>query len=127
MKYLFPLFLFLGSVSLFAQNVKISGTVKDSIGTPLELANVIATKKADGAMESYGISNSAGRYQFSIPSGEEYTFVASFLGLAPATRDITIPEDGEDINLDFVLMPAANQLDDVELVYEMPVVVRGDT
>ncbi|WP_416448544.1 carboxypeptidase regulatory-like domain-containing protein [Leeuwenhoekiella sp. A2] len=127
MKYPIVIFLLLGSVSLFAQNVKISGTVKDSIGTPLELANVIATKKADGAMESYAISNSDGRYQFSVPSGEEYTFVASFLGLAPETKDVNIPEGGDNINLDFVLMPAANQLDDVELVYEMPVVVRGDT
>ncbi len=126
MKY-FTLLLLFSGIALSAQNIKISGTVKDSIGNPLELANVIATNKVDGSMESYAISNTSGNYQFNISAGQEYTLVASFLGLAATTKDIAIPEDSEDLKVDFVLMPAENQLDDVELVYEMPVVVRGDT
>ena len=54
-----------------AQNIKITGTVKDSIGTALELANVIATK-SDGSMETYSISNTEGRYQMNLPFGESY-------------------------------------------------------
>ncbi|RXG18470.1 outer membrane beta-barrel protein [Leeuwenhoekiella aestuarii] len=126
MKYIIPLFLVF-SLAAKAQSVRISGTVKDSIGTPLELANIIATLADTGEMESYAISNSDGRYQFNLPSGASYSLVASFLGLAPTTKEISIAKDAEYLNLDFVLMPAANQLDDVEIVYEMPVVVRGDT
>lgn len=126
MKYFLALFL-LVSLTAKAQNVRISGTVKDSIGTPLELANIIATHTDTGEMESYAISNTQGRYQFNLPSGAAYSLVASFLGLAPTTKDIKIEKGAEDITLDFVMMPAADQLDDVEIIYEMPVVVRGDT
>ena len=126
MKYIYILLTVL-SLTAQAQNVRVSGTVKDSIGTPLELANIIATRADTGEMETYAISNSEGRYQFTLPSGATYSLVASFLGLAPTTKDIKLEKNAADLNLDFVLMPAANQLDDVEIVYEMPVVVRGDT
>ncbi|HEA30107.1 MAG TPA: TonB-dependent receptor [Leeuwenhoekiella sp.] len=126
MKYLSILLLFI-SGSLSAQSVNLSGTVKDSIGRPLELANIIATVKSTGAMENYAITNTEGRYQFNLPAGETYTLAGSFLGLAPSIQELVIPADADDMKLDFVLLPAENQLDDVELVYEMPVVVRGDT
>ncbi|MEE3148476.1 MAG: carboxypeptidase-like regulatory domain-containing protein, partial [Bacteroidota bacterium] len=126
MKNLFVLFL-LFSLATTAQSIKVSGVVKDSIGTPLELANVIATRTDTGEMESYAISNTQGRYQFNLPTGAKYSLVASFLGLAPTTQELDIAPGADDISLDFVLLPAENQLDDVEIVYEMPVVVRGDT
>jgi len=126
MKYFIALFLLI-TLSTTAQSVRISGTVKDDAGTPLELANVIATHSDTGEMESYAISNTAGKFQFNLPSGYNYSLVASFLGLAPTTRELNIGKDADDITLDFVLLPAENQLDDVEIVYEMPVVVRGDT
>ena len=126
MKYFFALFLLI-TLSTTAQSVRISGTVKDDAGTPLELANVIATHSDTGEMESYAISNTDGKFQFNLPSGYNYSLVASFLGLAPTTRELNIEKDADDITLDFVLLPAENQLDDVEIVYEMPVVVRGDT
>jgi len=37
--------LFAMPLSLFAQSIELRGTVKDSIGNPLELANIIATNK----------------------------------------------------------------------------------
>ncbi|WP_405330100.1 carboxypeptidase regulatory-like domain-containing protein [Leeuwenhoekiella sp. LLG6367-2.1] len=126
MKYFIALFLLI-TLSTTAQSVRISGTVKDDAGTPLELANVIATHSDTGEMESYAISNTAGKFQFNLPSGYNYSLVASFLRLAPTTRELNIEKDADDITLDFVLLPAENQLDDVEIVYEMPVVVRGDT
>ena len=126
MKYL-SILLFFFTCSLFAQSAKISGTVTDSIGAPLELANIIATVKSTGAMESYAITNTAGRYQFNLPEGETYTLAASFLGFKPTLKELNIPQDSGDITLDFSLLPAADQLGDVQITYEMPVVVRGDT
>lgn len=113
--------------TLSAQTLKITGVVKDSLQTPLELVNVIAIKTSDGAMESYGISNTDGRYQLNLPSGESYTLTASFLGLQPTQKVIDLTNESQDQTVDFILQPLADQLDDVELVYEMPVVVRGDT
>ena len=55
------------SISLTAQNIKVRGVIKDSIGNPLELANVIAIVKETGAVESYGITNYQGRYKLDLP------------------------------------------------------------
>lgn len=126
MKSLFIILIFLAG-SLSAQSVKLSGTVKDSIGAPLELANVVAITKNTGTIESYAITNTEGRYQLNLSAGETYTLTASFLGLATSIQGLNIPVDTEDINLNFILLPTENQLDDVEITYEMPVVVRGDT
>ena len=116
----FPLF-------LSAQSIKVKGTIKDSIGNPLEFANVIASIKATGKTESYGITNYQGRYQLDLPKGNTYVLRASFLGYESKEQTVNISEDAENIDLDFILNPQENQLDDVEIVYEMPVTVRGDT
>ena len=41
--------------------VKLEGTVKDSLGNGLELANVIAINKSNNALDSYAITNSKGK------------------------------------------------------------------
>jgi hypothetical protein len=119
--------LLLFSGSLLAQSVKISGTVKDSLGNPLELANIIANNTADGSLENYAITNPKGEFNFNVSAGAEYKLVASFLGLKPSEKTIQIPEDSEDIQLDFSLFSNENELEGVELVYEMPVTIKGDT
>jgi hypothetical protein len=115
------------SLSLSAQSIKVKGTIKDSIGTPLEFANVIASIKSSGETESYGITNHEGRYQLDLPKGNTYILRASFLGYQNKEQTVNVPADAENMNIDFVLKPKADQLDDVEIVYEMPVTVKGDT
>ena len=126
-KNTFLALLFVLPLSLFAQNIKLSGTVKDSIGNPLELANIIATVKSSGAIESYGITDARGRYKLSLPKGDIYELKVSYLGLKTLVDEIAVPEDGGDITRDFVLISDPNQLEDVELVYEIPVTIKGDT
>jgi len=65
----------------FAQSITLSGVVKDSIGTPLELANIIATNKAEGTLESYGITDAKGRYRLDLTTGITYDLQVSYLGL----------------------------------------------
>ncbi|MEZ4858367.1 MAG: TonB-dependent receptor [Flavobacteriaceae bacterium] len=110
-----------------AQSIKLRGFIKDSIGEPLELANVIATVKASGAIESYAITNHEGRFQLDLPVKNTYVLRASFLGFETQEKELTISEESNDLNLNFNLNPQANQLDGVEIVYEMPVTVKGDT
>ncbi|KXN98606.1 TonB-dependent receptor [Aequorivita aquimaris] len=127
MKKIFWLFILLFSFSLSAQSIKVKGTIKDSVGNTLEFANVIASIKATGATESYGITNYQGRYQLDLPKGNIYILRASFLGYETKEQTVNVPADAENIDLDFILNPQENQLDDVEIVYEMPVTVKGDT
>lgn len=127
MKNLLLALLFLSVLSVTAQQITVSGVIKDSIGAPLELANVIATVEATGAIEAYAISNYEGRYQLQLPVNKKYVLVASFLGYQGAEKILEVSEGAKDLQQDFVLYSLADELDGVELVYEMPVTVKGDT
>lgn len=114
-------------LAIFAQSITLSGVVKDSIGTPLELSNIIATNKAEGTLESYAITDASGRYRLSLTTGVTYDIKVSYLGLKSINEEMIVPEEDQDIIKDFVLKEDPNQLDNVELVYEMPVTIKGDT
>ncbi|PQB05046.1 TonB-dependent receptor [Aureitalea marina] len=113
--------------TLSAQSIRVQGVITDSIGAPLELANVIATVKESGDIESYGITNSDGKYQLDLGKGNTYVLKASFLGYETLEEEVTVPADGENITKNFTLKSQASSLDAVEIVYEMPVTVEGDT
>lgn len=112
---------------LNAQNVKITGTVKDSLGNGLEMVNIIATKKLDGSMESYAISNYEGRFSIVLPDGNSYLLTASYLGMKAKVVEVDLTGEAAIEPLKIILREDEQLLDGVELVYEMPVVVRGDT
>ncbi|HKK12842.1 MAG TPA: carboxypeptidase regulatory-like domain-containing protein, partial [Flavobacteriaceae bacterium] len=107
----------------FAQ-IKVEGVVKDSIGNSLELANVIAINQETKVLESYGITNDKGYYRLSLAKNSTYTIQVSYIGKKTATETITTKED--DIEKNFSL-ESDTSLDAVELTYEMPVTVHGDT
>lgn len=127
MKYFLWAIAFLFCLHATAQTIKVRGTIKDSIGDPLELANVIASIQETGDIESYAITNYEGRYQFDLPVGNTYTLKASFLGYETSELTLEVPEGASDMTRDFVLQSKADELDGVEIVYEMPVTVKGDT
>ncbi|QIE60247.1 TonB-dependent receptor [Rasiella rasia] len=115
------------TLSVTAQSIKVRGVIKDTLSQPLEFANVVATVTSNGTIESYGITNEKGMYQLDLPKGESYTLKASFLGFETQEKSVTVGEDDDDRTLDFILKSLAAELDGVEIVYEMPVTVKGDT
>jgi len=124
MKNLLVIALFCVTLTNFAQ-IQIQGVVKDSIGNPLELANVIAMNKATNALEAYAITNEQGKYKLAVSKNQEYKIQVSYLGMKTFEEEISIGE--ENLSRDFSLAPDSNSLEAVEMTYEMPVVVRGDT
>ncbi len=110
-----------------AQTAKLTGVVKDSIGNPLEMASIIAKVKESGAIANYAITNSAGRYQLDLPLDNTYIIETGYLGYNPEIFDITIGDNRSDVQRDIVLKSLADELDGIEIVYEMPVTIRGDT
>ncbi|WP_422105939.1 carboxypeptidase regulatory-like domain-containing protein [Winogradskyella sp.] len=107
----------------FAQ-VRMQGVVKDSIGTPLELANVIAINQETNALESYAVTNDKGKYVLSLGKNGKYKLQVSYIGYK--TFEEIISTTDVNITKDFKLVPD-NSLDAVELTYEMPVTIKGDT
>ncbi|GAA4885758.1 carboxypeptidase-like regulatory domain-containing protein [Flaviramulus aquimarinus] len=121
-KLVFIMLLFVANLTI--AQVKLEGVVKDSIGTPLELANVIAINQDTQKLDSYGITNSDGRYTLSIEKNTNYKIQVSYIGTKTAQADVKVSD--LDITKDFTL-EYDNTLDEVELVYEMPVTIKGDT
>lgn len=109
--------------SAFAQ-IKFEGVVKDSIGNPLELANVIAINQETKSLDAYGITNEQGRYKLTLKKNASYKLQVSYIGMK--TNETLLESKEEDIIKNFTLQED-NKLEEVNLVYEMPVVVRGDT
>ncbi|MCF7559159.1 TonB-dependent receptor family protein [Sabulilitoribacter multivorans] len=123
MNKLYFLVLFLVTNLTFAQ-VKIEGVVKDSIGNPLELANVIAINQETQKLDSYGITNADGLYKLSVEKNTSYKLQVSYIGMKTAQEEVKTID--ADITKDFTL-EYDNALDEIELVYEMPVTIKGDT
>ncbi|WP_374958222.1 carboxypeptidase regulatory-like domain-containing protein [Gilvibacter sp.] len=113
----------LATASLNAQ-VQMQGVVKDSLDVPLELANVVAINDSTNALESYGITNQEGKYKLELDSNTRYKLQVSYIGFKTYEELLTTTDT--DLSKDFKLAPD-NALDAVELVYEMPVTVKGDT
>lgn len=123
MKQLFTLALLVTSISSFAQ-IEMQGVVKDSIGSPLELANVIAINEETSALESFAVTNDQGKYILNLEKNSSYKMQVSYIGMKTFEEIIAVQE--ANINKDFTLRPD-NTLDEVEITYEMPVVMKGDT
>ncbi|MFI1744324.1 carboxypeptidase regulatory-like domain-containing protein [Thalassobellus sediminis] len=123
MKKIILLMLLLVAGVNFAQ-IKVEGVVKDSIGEPLELANVIAINQETQKLDSYGITNDAGRYKLSLEKNSTYKLQVSYIGMKTGQEDIKTLDS--DITQNFTLQND-NTLDEIELVYEMPVTIKGDT
>ncbi|MHA7942080.1 outer membrane beta-barrel protein [Formosa sp. 3Alg 14/1] len=115
---------FLLAVNLGFGQLKLEGIVKDSIGNPLELANIIAINTESQALESYGITDPNGMYKLSISKNSSYNVQVSYIGMR--TEQMVVETTDKDVNKTFV-MYADNTLDEIELIYEMPVTVKGDT
>ena len=104
--------------------IKLEGTVKDSIGTPLELANVIAINEVTKTLDSYGITNDKGVYKLNLKKNTAYKVQVSYIGMKSSEEIIQTKESNVSKNFNLV---EDNSLDEIELTYEMPVSIKGDT
>ncbi len=120
-KYFILLF-FVASIS--QAQVKLQGVVKDSLNNPLELANVVAINNETNGLESYGITKEQGNYVLELGENTTYKIQVSYVGMK--TYEETLSTKESDLVKDYILV-LDNALDEVEISYEMPVVIRGDT
>ncbi|MDG2194947.1 MAG: TonB-dependent receptor [Polaribacter sp.] len=104
--------------------IKLTGVVKDSIGNPLEMANVIALNTQTKLLDSYGFTDAKGRYKLTLKKNTSYTVKASYIG--NKTADVLIETKETSIAKDIVLLPDTT-LDEVNISYKMPVTIKGDT
>lgn len=112
------------SMSAISQNIRVEGFVKDSTGLGLEMANVMAINKETKAMDAYAITNEKGRYFLNLSANASYDIKASYIGYDSFDAVLKTAETNMNYN---IIMSEGVQLNDVEVVYEMPVTISGDT
>lgn len=112
---------------IFSQSIKLEGTVKDKANTPLEMANVIAFKKGTNILQSYSITDSKGNYRLSLDQNEAYTLKVSYLGFNTKNVEIVVGKSASDLSENIVLEESSESLNEVQITYEMPVKIVGDT
>jgi hypothetical protein len=123
MKNCFCLALFLIAAISQAQ-IKLEGVVRDSLNDPLELANVIAIEQETSGLESFGITDASGKFTLELGKNKTYEIQISYVGMQTLKDTLTVLES--DISKEYRLN-SNNALKEVELVYKMPVAVKGDT
>ncbi|MDN4167006.1 TonB-dependent receptor [Cytophagales bacterium LB-30] len=107
-KNILLLVLALGLYSLaFAQQGRITGSVRTSDGQAAEFVNVALKGTAKGA-----VTNASGQFEIKNVNPGEYVIFASLVGLAKQERSIVLGE-GEVLNLDFVLQESATRLAEI--------------
>jgi hypothetical protein len=111
--------------TVFSQNINLSGTVKDSIGSGLEMANIIALNAQTKMLDSYCVTNHKGYYKLTLKANTTYDIKVSYLGCSPGEYTITTADT--DLNKDVTLLEENSLLSEVDVTYKMPVSVRGDT
>ena len=116
---------FLVSTTSLAQNVTITGTVKDSLQNPLDVANVVAVNQANQALDGFGITNPDGFFKINVKANTAYVLKVSYLGFQ--TKELAITTATKDLRVDVTLMEQTQNLEEVELVYEIPITIKGDT
>ena len=127
MKSKFYIILFFISSMSFSQQIEISGFIKDSLGAPIESANVVALQIADNKLASYSVTNSKGKYQLVLNTNSSYVLNVSYIGLETIRHNLDLIDGQNNIDKDFILYEDKSQLDEVVLTYQMPIVVNNDT
>ncbi len=123
MKNLLTVVIFMTAYITSAQ-ITITGVVKDSIGNPLEMVNIIAINQQTKKLDSYGFSDTQGHYKLNLQKNASYSIKVSYVGMK--TADILLETKEIDITKDISLKEDTT-LDEVNLTYKMPVVIKGDT
>lgn len=123
MKKIAFVFICFFTIGVSAQ-IAFTGVVKDTLSNPLELANVVALNQNTNSLETYGITDSQGRFSLELGNNSTYKIQVSYIGMKTFEEQLTTQES--PISKEYILR-LDTTLDEVELVYEMPVVIKGDT
>ncbi len=117
--------LFLFSYTTIAQQIIFAGVVQDSTGTKLASASLVAANAKTKAFQGYSITDEKGQFELGFKKNETYVVKITYMGYHSVVD--TVQTIDADIFKTYTLKPDLNQLEGVELKYEMPVQIKGDT
>lgn len=112
-----------------AQKFNLSGTLSDTLNSPLPSATIMLLNAKDSTLATFGVSDQKGFFQMKGVAPGRYVFKVTFVGYATHTQ-LLAPEPGVvDLDLGRIkLKPQATQLDELVVKAEKaPVTVKRDT
>jgi hypothetical protein len=69
-----------------AAQINLRGVVKDSIGNPLEMANVIALDTVAKRIASYGFTDAKGNFKLDLKKNTVYNIKISYIGFKEISK-----------------------------------------
>ena len=107
-----------------AAQINLRGVVKDSIGNPLEMANVIALDTVAKRIASYGFTDAKGNFKLDLKKNTVYNIKISYIGFKEISKFMMTKE----MNItNTYKMFQDSMLDGISIVSKMPVTIKGDT
>ena len=104
--------------------INLRGVVKDSIGNPLEMANVIALDTVAKRIASYGFTDAQGNFKLDLKKNTVYNIKISYIGFKGISKFLKTKET--NISKNYVMLED-KMLDGISIVSKMPVTIKGDT
>lgn len=123
-RLILSLFVFGFFYGVKAQDIKLTGVIKDSLQV-LPNSNVLAIPVSEDTKMTFGVSNQKGEYELKLQANSSYNLKISYLGYQPI--EVSLKTSTQSIEKDFILTAIANKLDEVVLNYKIPLVVKEDT
>ena len=123
MKKIVFIAIFMLTGALSAQ-ITFNGIIKDSIGNPLEMANVIALDTVAKRVASYGFSDDKGNFKLELKNNTTYNIKISYVGFKDISEFLKTKETNISKNY---TMSEDTMLDGINIVSTMPVTIKGDT
>ena len=123
MKKILLIAVFLISTVASAQ-IEYRGIVKDSLGAPLEMANVIALDTVAKRIASYGFTDAQGNFKLDLATNTNYNIKISYIGFKEISAFIKTKTT--NMRKDFTMLEDT-MLDGIEIVSKMPITIKGDT
>ena len=123
MKKILFIAVFMTAASASAQ-IEYKGVVKDSIGTPLEMANVIAIDTLAKRIASYGFTDLKGGFKLELKANTTYNIKISYIGF----KEINTYVKTKTVNISAsYAMSEDTMLSGIEIISKMPITISGDT
>ncbi|MEM7298429.1 MAG: carboxypeptidase-like regulatory domain-containing protein, partial [Bacteroidota bacterium] len=104
----------------------IKGQTRDSTMAPIAFANVMAIDTTTKEMKAFAVTDVKGEFQIRLQKNTIYELQVTFVGFVPFRQLVTFDKQLSDPFI-IRLREAVSSLDEVTVVAEMPVLVRGDT
>jgi hypothetical protein len=107
-------------------HVVLKGQTRDSTLAAVAFANVMAIDTTTKEMKAFAVTDVKGNFQLRLKANTVYELQVTFVGFIPVSQHLLLNESPENPMV-IIMDEAVNRLDEVTVVAEMPVLVRGDT